>query len=452
MKIMFKAFAVILLLVSFALTVVGCDSQPLSTSVATETEQNVFIYMSDIVIETSQEPKLEKLFGCVIYGLDIKVNVEGEIKPLSQLDRQYGKLVIETIFNSLERDLFGEKCKKELYNDGGSVEYIYDNYKVIQSNKIENINKGFRTRYDVTQYISCNNVDFSELNEMAIENNLIDYNYKDLVLIGGNYDFIVEQSKEFKIEKLYGFVLYCVDIKLKVGDEYKDIHELDEESVKELYSWILKKTEWDTKSGVCENDGYYDGGTEFYEYQDYRLTLGHGLTHQYTDDGKRIYDVTKYIGPAGVGLSELEDAATKKGYNDYAPDSNEELITQNIIICDSKNPEMFKMHGYVIYGLDIYINMNSELVNIFEMDDKLARNVLKDLFSRVEDDEKNGVCERTGYDDGGSVQYIYDDYMIILSDTLDGDVTKYISCKSIGLSNLRKTAKDHGYLDYNRRR
>lgn len=85
-------------------------------------------------------------------------------------------------------------------------------------------------------------------------------------------------SKEFKIEKLYGIVLYCVDIKLKVKDEYKNINELDEQTVKEFYSWMLKKTEWDTKNGVCKNRGYYDGGTDVYEYQDYRLTLGHGLT------------------------------------------------------------------------------------------------------------------------------------------------------------------------------
>lgn len=160
--------------------------------------------------------------------------------------------------------------------------------------------------------------------------------------------------------------------------------------------------------------------------------------------------MTKYISPAGVGLGELKDAATEKGYNDYAPDSNEETMTQNIIICDSANPEMFKMHGYVIYGLDIYINMNSELVSIFEMDDTLAHSVLKDLFSRVEEDEKNGICDGCGYDDGGSMEYFYDNYKIILSDTLDGDVTKYMSCRSISFSNLIKIAKERGYLDYDR--
>lgn len=109
------------------------------------------------------------------------------------LEEKYGELAIEKIFNSLEGDLLGGECKKELYKDGGSVEYIYSDYRVIQSNIIIDINNGVRTCYDVTRYIAPIDIEFSKLNEMAMESNLIDYFYKDLVLIDGNYDFIVKQ-------------------------------------------------------------------------------------------------------------------------------------------------------------------------------------------------------------------------------------------------------------------
>ena len=89
--------------------------------------------------------------------------------------------------------------------------------------------------------------------------------------------------------------------------------------------------------------------------------------------------------------------------------------TLNIILNKDENNE----YNIGTYNADVQIIIEQDMVLYFE--DALKGNVVtgNDILNQAIIDEKNGLCKKEIYKDGGSTEFIYDDFTILKYNTID---------------------------------
>ena len=90
-------------------------------------------------------------------------------------------------------------------------------------------------------------------------------------------------------------------------------------------------------------------------------------------------------------------------------------------------------YDYTIYGYDGIVNIKIEGKNYLLKDALLQNKITMDeIIAKANNDFPNAVS----YDDGGSMEYHYEDYTIIKCHTLDGNRDVYIGTKEMTLNDV----------------
>lgn len=90
-------------------------------------------------------------------------------------------------------------------------------------------------------------------------------------------------------------------------------------------------------------------------------------------------------------------------------------------------------YDYTIYGYDGIVNIKVEGKNYLLKDALLQNKITMDeIIEKANKDFPNAVS----YDDGGSIEYHYEDYTIIKCHTLDGNRDVYIGTKEMTLNDV----------------
>ena len=61
---------------------------------------------------------------------------------------------------------------------------------------------------------------------------------------------------------------------------------------------------------------------------------------------------------------------------------------------------------------------------------------MEEIIEKANQDEKNGIIKSDMYKDGGSMQYNYENYIIIKCHTIDGNRDVYIGTKDLKLNDI----------------
>ena len=72
------------------------------------------------------------------------------------------------------------------------------------------------------------------------------------------------------------------------------------------------------------------------------------------------------------------------------------------------------------YGGDVSFTFDTDMVYIFETALEEDVVTVENILNQAREDAKYGICKEGYYSDGGSTEYLYDDYTILKFDTLDG--------------------------------
>ena len=96
--------------------------------------------------------------------------------------------------------------------------------------------------------------------------------------------------------------------------------------------------------------------------------------------------------------------------------------------------------GYSVYtvGGDVDITIENDMVYDFEKALKEKVLTVEQILEQAKIDDKYGVCKEGMYRDGGTLEYLYDDYTIIKYNTLDGNEDFVIGPKG----NIRNQADE----------
>ena len=73
------------------------------------------------------------------------------------------------------------------------------------------------------------------------------------------------------------------------------------------------------------------------------------------------------------------------------------------------------------FGGDVELTVEDDMV--YTLDDAIKQGIITcdDILNQCKIDEKYGKCEKAYYSDGGSTEYLYNDYTILKLNTLNGD-------------------------------
>ena len=90
------------------------------------------------------------------------------------------------------------------------------------------------------------------------------------------------------------------------------------------------------------------------------------------------------------------------------------------------------------YSGDVKITVDEKT---YELKEALENEIItvNDILEQVNTDVLYGICEETTYDDGGSVEYCYDNYTILKYNTLDGNKDLIIGLAGIIIDRINET-------------
>ena len=94
--------------------------------------------------------------------------------------------------------------------------------------------------------------------------------------------------------------------------------------------------------------------------------------------------------------------------------------------------------GVYTFGGDVNITIEKDMV--YTLEDALSNNVItvQDILVQAKQDEKYGICEIGYFSDGGSTEYLYDDFTILKYNTLDGNKDLVIGMRGSILNQLKE--------------
>lgn len=84
-------------------------------------------------------------FNIYAVGMDFKIKLDG--KEYSVADAISNGLLDENkLFDKIEKDKESNKCKSKMYKDGGTLEYLYNDYTIIKFNSLDGKEDMYITR------------------------------------------------------------------------------------------------------------------------------------------------------------------------------------------------------------------------------------------------------------------------------------------------------------------
>ena len=100
------------------------------------------------------------------------------------------------------------------------------------------------------------------------------------------------------------------------------------------------------------------------------------------------------------------------------------------------------------YGGDVSFTFDTDMVYTFET--ALQENIVTadKILEQARIDSEYGICEEGFYSDGGSVEYLYDDYTILKYDTLDGRKDLVIGIKGQIINDVNDLIEEVSDIPY----
>lgn len=140
---------------------------------------------------------------------------------------------------------------------------------------------------------------------------------------------------------------------------------------------------------------------------------------RYTKDGmvslrfETFIDVTEF--PVICSYSLESSNYTKKFELNYYQRKDKGLKT----IID-KNDNLDYEYSVYTFGGDVNFTFETDMVYTFEKAIEQKILTVEDILTQARMDADYGICEKAYYDDGGSTEFLYEDYTILKYSTLDG--------------------------------
>lgn len=89
------------------------------------------------ILKNKELYKYNSDYDLYYYGLDeVNVKVNNKIMPLEDALRS-GKITLEGIISKANKDVDENKITSDMYKDGGSMIYKYDNYTIIKYHSLD---------------------------------------------------------------------------------------------------------------------------------------------------------------------------------------------------------------------------------------------------------------------------------------------------------------------------
>ena len=89
------------------------------------------------ILKNKELYKYNSDYDLYYYGLDeVNVKVNNKIMPLEDALRS-GKITLEGIISKANKDADENKITSDMYKDGGSMKYKYDNYTIIKYHSLD---------------------------------------------------------------------------------------------------------------------------------------------------------------------------------------------------------------------------------------------------------------------------------------------------------------------------
>lgn len=138
--------------------------------------------------------------------------------------------------------------------------------------------------------------------------------------------------------------------------------------------------------------------------------------------------------PAQVKATKIEVKSAENFeilFYDKHPEGVEKLYT----ILDKSETDKY---DYTVYGYDGSVNIRIDGQD-YSLKEALLENkiTMEEIISKANQDEKEGKIKAEMYQDGGSMEYHYENYTIIKCHTIDGNRDVYIGTKDIRLTDVR---------------
>ena len=121
-------------------------------------------------------------------------------------------------------------------------------------------------------------------------------------------------------------------------------------------------------------------------------------------------------------------------FEEESIESSEQLMNQIAKEGDFDNND-FEVYSY---SGNIKVTINEKT---YELKEALENDILtvNDILEQINMDVLYGICEKTSYDDGGSIEYYYDNYTILKYNTLDGNKDLIIGQKESIINTINET-------------
>lgn len=312
--------------------------------------------------------------------------------------------------------VFAKENSKETYQGlGYSINVKYYNY----TDNIETMDMYAFGRHVAGIVICYDEPDNSEIDDsiITIENgNIKNENLLDSFIESANN----KQNAELQIDVISNGNTETINLEYIVGDNYINYSENENSTINMT---VPDKTwAWEDYGKYY---GYYkltQNGTEKI-YDDYH----HDIIRQTSENIVSVIFYSEFLDVIDIPVIceyNLDTSGYEKIYGELTYVQRKDTGINKIAEIGQYDNSDF---GVYTYGGDVLITVDGDMV--YSLENALNSNILttQDLIDQAKLDEKYGICQIAYFNDGGSIEYLYNDYTILKYNTLDGNKDLFIS-------------------------
>ena len=134
-----KRFLVLAMVFCFGGLLISCKAKEIKK----EEEPKVTVTQNEVKTVVKKNDKIS--FNIYAVGMDFKIKLDK--KEYSVADAISNGLLDENkLFDKIEKDKESNKCKSKMYKDGGTLEYLYNDYTIIKFNSLDGKEDMYITR------------------------------------------------------------------------------------------------------------------------------------------------------------------------------------------------------------------------------------------------------------------------------------------------------------------
>jgi len=322
--------------------------------------------------------------------------------------------------------------KTRMLNDGGTTEYLGIGYKVIDFHTLigfddVKIGTWFMSYHDFKNEMKLCEDKFCEINGFVvvikngnIENEILIDNFVNSVSMDSTKEQILiihEYTSENEyVTKELKFVPGVVSNETAEDKANASVEEL-ERALEEQYGHFVYTINNDESTAKTFN----------YRWWLKRHTEDEIVTLRF----ETYKDVAEF--PEICSYSLESSNYTNKFELNYHQRKDKGLKT----IIDKNDNSEYEYNVYT-FGGDVDFTIEEDIVYTFEkaIEEKII--TVEDILTQASLDAEYGICYRGDYSDGGSVEFLYDDYTILKYSTLDGLEDLVIGYKGQIINDVNK--------------